>query len=37
MIAAMLMVVISIPLSAQSEGGLIAGAEAEKKVNKRLF
>ena len=32
----MLMVTSSMPLSAQSEGGLIVGAEAEKKVNKQL-
>ena len=34
--AAVLMATMSLPLFAQSEGGLIAGAEAEKKVNKKL-
>mgnify|MGYP002624628065 CR=1 FL=1 len=35
-ILAVLMTVVSLPLAAQSEGGLIVGAEAEKKVNKKL-
>ena len=34
--ATVLMATMSLPLFAQSEGGLIAGAEVEKKVNKKL-
>ena len=35
-IVAIVMLSITLPLSAQSEGGLIVGAEAEKKVDKKL-
>ena len=35
-LAAVLMAVMSLPLQAQSEGGLIVSAEAEKKINKQL-
>ena len=33
---AVLTTIASLPMLAQSEGGLIAGAEVEKKVNKQL-
>ena len=36
MMAAALATIVSLPIAAQSEGGLIVGAEAEKKVSKQL-